>query len=61
MNLNEEQLDVLHRYTDNIEEVKQIKQYEYAKSSSKKVSKMLDDYHILWFHDDPGNMYLIKK
>jgi hypothetical protein len=61
MEYNDEQLEILYRYTDNIEEVKQIPHHEYVNASSKKVSKLMDDYHILWFHDDPGQMHLVKK
>lgn len=61
MDYNDEQKGILHRYTDDIEEVTQIPQYEYERASSKKVSKILDDYHVLWFHDDPQQMHLIKK
>lgn len=61
MEYNEEQAGVLKRYTDDIDGVEIITRHDYETASIKKVSQLMDDYHIIWFHDDPGNYHLIKK
>jgi hypothetical protein len=61
MEYTEEQLEVLYTYTDKIEEITTMPHHEYVRASGEKVSKLLDEYHVLWFHDDPGQMHLIKK
>lgn len=61
MELTEEQKEILSDYTDNLDEVMTFPYYDYTHASGKEVSKMLDEYHILWFHTDPGNMYLVKR
>jgi len=58
---NDEQKKILSDYTDNLDEVEKITYHEYTKMNSKKVSKLLDDYHVLWFYDDPENMYIVAK
>jgi hypothetical protein len=61
INFTDEQKDILSQYTNDFSNIEQITYYDYTRASAEKVSKMLDDYHVLWFHDDRGNMYLVPK
>lgn len=57
----QKQKEILLSYTNDLDSVTSMSHYEYANADSKKVSKLLDDYHVIWFHDDPGKMYLVKR
>ena len=61
MEYNTEQMGILSRYTDDISTVEVMTHYDYTRADSKTVSKLLDEYHIIWFEDDPGNMHLVPK
>jgi len=57
-----EQIEILSDYTDNLDEVESISYHDYTvKYDSKQISKLLDDNHVIWFNDDPGKLYLVKK
>jgi len=59
---SDEQREILSEYTDNLDVVESISYYDYTtKLNSKQVSQILDDYHAIWFHDDPGKLYLVAK
>jgi len=59
--MTKDQEGMLLRYTDDLSAIHTMPHYDYFKADSKKVSKILEDYHVIWFHDDPGKMYLVKK
>jgi len=59
--MTKDQEEILLQYTDELEAVQTIPHHDYVNASGEKVSKWLDEFHVLWFHDDPGKMYLVKK
>jgi hypothetical protein len=61
MKTDDETMEILSELYDDLSEVSTISYYDYTHASSKRVSKLLDDYHMTWIHTDPGNLYLIPK
>lgn len=61
MLLSDEQKEILSDYTDDLSEVTTMEYSRYVRASGKTVSKLLDEFHVIWFHTDPGNMYLVPK
>lgn len=61
MELNNEQKDILYDYTDDLSVVKTITYRYYTTGPVKETSKLLEENHIIWFHEDPGNMYLVPR
>ena len=61
LQLTDEQKDILSDYTDDLSSVKTITYYKYTTASGKEVSKILEEYHVLWFWNDSGNMYLVPR
>jgi len=59
--MNKEHEDILKEYTDDLSCVQTMSHYDYVKADSIKISKILETYHVIWFHDDPGTMYLVYK
>lgn len=59
--MTKDQEEILLQYTNKLDEVQTIPHHEYVKASGEKVSRLLDAYHIIWFHDDPGKMYMVKR
>lgn len=59
--MTKEQVRILSKYTDDLDSVETMTHHDYVMADGKKISQLLDDYHILWFHDDPGNMYLVER
>ena len=59
--MTKDQEDILRDYTDDLSSVHTMPYHDYVKADSAKVSKLLDEYHIIWFHDDPGKYYLVKR
>ena len=50
----QEQLDILHQYTDDISKVKIIPYSEGYNYDLKK-------WHLIWFHDDDGHYHVIPR
>jgi len=59
--MTHEQEEILKDYTDDLSAVQTMSHHDYVNADSKKVSMLLDEYHIIWFHDNPGTMYLVKR
>lgn len=59
--LTDDQKEILSRYTKDFSVITKIGHHEYTHLDADKSSKLLEDYHVIWFPEDRGNMYLVPK
>lgn len=61
LKLSDEQKDILGDYTDDLSCVTTMSYHKYTTASGVEVSKLLDEYHVIWFWTDSGNIYLVPR
>ena len=53
MKFSDDQLDIIKRYTDDLNKVQTMSHYDYVNASGEKISKLLDNFHVIWFYKYP--------